>query len=88
MRKIRCSEHTSALISSEYRGCNVLLFPLPILSPPNAPCSSIIRAWYNGPTGGPPSGLSLAPPTQQKKVNEDWYIDDDAKGRPTSLSLS
>jgi hypothetical protein len=44
----------------------VLRFPLPILIPPTAPYSSIIRGWYNRPTvADVPSGLSLTPPREE-----------------------
>jgi hypothetical protein len=40
----------------------VVRFPLPILIPPTAPYSSIIRGWYKGPTSvRVPSGLCLTP---------------------------
>jgi hypothetical protein len=50
------------------RFVRVLRFPLPILIPPNAPYSSIIRGWYNRPTvADVPNGLSLTPARETKK---------------------
>jgi hypothetical protein len=51
----------------------VLRFPLPILIPPAAPHSSwpIILGWYNRPVvAAIPSGLSLTPPQEAKKTNQ------------------
>jgi hypothetical protein len=45
----------------------VLRFPLPILIPPTAPHSSIIRALYNRPVGVRPIGPSLTPPQENIK---------------------
>jgi hypothetical protein len=41
----------------------VLGFPLPILIPPNAPCSSIIRGWYNRPISGRSTKWTQSHPT-------------------------
>jgi hypothetical protein len=48
----------------------VVRFPLPILIPPNAPYSSIIRGWYNRPISGRRSKWNQSHPTPRNVKNK------------------
>jgi hypothetical protein len=48
-------------------GVRVLRFPLPILTPPSAPYSSIIRDWFNSPISGRRTKWTQSQPTPQIK---------------------
>jgi hypothetical protein len=53
----------------------VLRFPLPILIPPKAPYSSIIRGWYNTPINGRRTKWIRLIPPQETKKNISQYLD-------------